>query len=256
VTARRARVVPDAGATEPNRVAAGESHCWDDLVGDEERIVLAGYSLHRSFESRRALLLIDLYNKAFGMRDEPLAQAVRSYPSSCGRAGWRALPVQRELLDRARRAGVPVVYTVAEPAHHRWGPATLRAGADRPGTGASAEWDDQIVAPLAPRDDDVVVSKTRASAFFATPLDSVLRRLGVEALVVAGETTSGCVRASVVDAFSLGFDVAVVEEATFDRSPASHKLNLFDMHCKYATVLPAESAYALLDDPRPAVLVP
>ena len=76
----------------------------------------------------------------------------------------------------------------------------------------------------------------------------------MEALIIAGQTTSGCVRASVVDAFSLGFDVAVVEEATFDRSPLSHKVNMFDMHCKYATAVTPAQATELLAEPGRAEL--
>jgi maleamate amidohydrolase len=65
-------------------------------------------------------------------------------------------------------------------------------------------------------------------------------------VIVAGETTSGCVRATVVDAYSLGFAVVVVEEATFDRSVLSHKVNLYDMHLKYASVVHLEEALELL----------
>jgi nicotinamidase-related amidase len=103
-------------------------------------------------------------------------------------------------------------------------------------------WASAIMDPLAPREDELVIDKARASAFFGTPIDAYLRRLGIDSLIVAGESTSGCVRATVVDAYSLGFDVMVVEEATFDRVSVSHKVNLFDMHHKYATVVSLEVA--------------
>ena len=83
----------------------------------------------------------------------------------------------------------------------------------------------------------VLRSKLRVVAFFGTPVTTWLRQLDADTLIVAGESTSGCVRASVVDAYSHGLKVAVVEEATFDRSLLSHKVNLFDMHLKYASVL-------------------
>lgn len=232
------------------RLETPDRHCWDDLIGEHERIAYQGYCGERQIRGRRALLLIDLYNRAFGEREEPLREAVRSTPSSCGPAGWRALPVLEELLARARRAHLPVIFTVSGPKSAAWGASTLRSTGD-PG---AADWGNQIVAPLAPRPDELVLAKARASVFFGTPLDAYLRRIGVEALVVAGETTSGCVRASVVDAYSLGFDVAVVEEGVFDRSPVSHKVNLFDMHCKYATVVPAATGYRLVSEPGAAVL--
>src|SRR6266852_2529428 len=84
-----------------------------------------------------------------------------------------------------------------------------------------------------PRPEDVVITKVRASAFFGTPLAAHLTQLGVQSVIVCGESTSGCVRASAVDAYSHGFHVTLVEECCFDRSPLSHKVNLFDMHHKY-----------------------
>ena len=82
--------------------------------------------------------------------------------------------------------------------------------------------------------------KERASAFAGTPLAAHLNELDVNGLIVCGESTSGCVRASVVDAYSAGFHVTVVEECVFDRSELSHKVNLFDMHHKYADVMVLE----------------
>ena len=83
----------------------------------------------------------------------------------------------------------------------------------------------------------MIIYKERASAFFGTPLIAHLKRRGVESLIVCGESTSGCVRASVVDAYSYGFHTVVVEEGCFDRSPLSHAINLFDVHHKYADVM-------------------
>src|SRR5207253_4350638 len=88
-----------------------------------------------------------------------------------------------------------------------------------------------------PEPSDVVILKQRASAFQGTPLFSHLSLLGVQSLIVCGESTSGCVRASAVDAYSNGFHVVVVEECCFDRSMLSHKVNLFDMHHKYTDVM-------------------
>src|SRR5882672_7959718 len=85
--------------------------------------------------------------------------------------------------------------------------------------------------------EDVVITKVRASAFFGTLLVAHLTQLGVNSVIVCGESTSGCVRASAVDVYSHGFHVTLVEECCFDRSPLSHKVNLFDMHHKYADVL-------------------
>ena len=92
-----------------------------------------------------------------------------------------------------------------------------------------------------------MVYKERASAFFGTPLIVHLRRLGVESLIICGESTSGCVRASTVDAYSTDSPMSLVEECTFDRSLLSHKVNLFDLHHKYADVMHVDEVIAHLE---------
>ncbi len=97
--------------------------------------------------------------------------------------------------------------------------------------------DFQIYHEFTPQPGEVVIYKQRASVFQGTPLMSHLQLIGTRSLIVCGESTSGCVRASVVDAYSSGFHVAVVEECTYDRSEHIHKVNLFDLHHKYADVM-------------------
>ena len=103
---------------------------------------------------------------------------------------------------------------------------------------------------FAPQASDIVIWKQRASAFQGTPLFSHLSLLGVQSLIVCGESTSGCVRASVVDAYSNGFHVSIVEECTFDRAELTHKVNLFDLHHKYSDVMHLEEVVAHLDGMR------
>jgi nicotinamidase-related amidase len=95
----------------------------------------------------------------------------------------------------------------------------------------------QIRAEFKPQAGDVVITKQRASAFCGTPIMAHLTQLGIQTVIVCGESTSGCVRASSVDAYSNGFHVVIVEECCFDRSMLSHKVNLFDLHHKYADVM-------------------
>jgi nicotinamidase-related amidase len=91
-----------------------------------------------------------------------------------------------------------------------------------------------------PRESETIIEKTKPSAFFGTPLLSYLVALGVDTLIVTGSTTSGCVRATVLDAFSNNFRTIVVEEGVFDRADLPHRANLFDMQSKYADVFPLE----------------
>ena len=106
------------------------------------------------------------------------------------------------------------------------------------------EWDrgNTIVEEIAPQKGDIVVRKQKPSAFFGTPLISMLNEVHADSVFVTGTTTSGCVRASVIDAFSYNFKVSVIEECVFDRGQASHKINLFDMAMKYADVISLKEA--------------
>jgi maleamate amidohydrolase len=104
-----------------------------------------------------------------------------------------------------------------------------------------------IVPELAPREDELVVRKTVPSAFFGTSLAAWLTHRGVQTLLVAGCVTSGCVRASVVDAMSLGFRPLVVSDCVGDRAIGPHDANLFDMQQKYAAVMTREEALAAIE---------
>jgi len=103
-----------------------------------------------------------------------------------------------------------------------------------------------IVDEISPLSSELVLRKTKPSAFHGTPLVSTLVYENVDTLLVIGCTTSGCVRATVVDAFSYGFSVMVVEDAVFDRAELSHAVNLFDMDFKYADVVPSHQALEYL----------
>tara|TARA_B100000282_G_scaffold248014_1_gene191762 strand:- start:82 stop:435 length:354 start_codon:yes stop_codon:yes gene_type:complete len=103
-----------------------------------------------------------------------------------------------------------------------------------------------------PKDGDLIIRKERASAFHSTPLVAHLTRLGVNSLIICGESTSGCVRASVVDAYSYGYHVTIAEECVFDRSAISHKVNLFDLHHKYADVMVLDEITAHLENAFPS----
>ena len=98
---------------------------------------------------------------------------------------------------------------------------------------------------IAPRGQDWVLAKTKASAFFQTSLTTYLTRQGVDTLVFCGVSTSGCVRATVVDGFSHGYQTFVVDECCFDRSEYAHAANLFDMQAKYAVVMSLDETEAM-----------
>ena len=164
-------------------------------------------------------------------------------------AGWNALPHIQRLLAAARQARIPVIHVTMlsdsgmldwNNSAHRDAPPRIdpkdSAALERKKRGA------EIVDEVKPIAGEVVLRKTAPSAFWGTPLAGHLTFHGIDTLLVAGETTSGCVRASVIDAVAHRYRVQVVEECVYDRHEAPHAINLFDMHAKYADVIPLSEA--------------
>jgi nicotinamidase-related amidase len=229
-----------------------QARVWDRFLTDNDKDAVRASSDRRvGFGHRPAVLLIDLYRWVFGDRPQPILEALPEWPGSCGMNGWNALPHIQRLLADARAAGLPVCHVTgldgagmpgwSEAIHHEGGRSTGRAVPDQR---ILRRYD--IVPEAAPIEGEVVLRKTAPSAFWGTPLMAELNRLDVDTLIVGGESTSGCVRASVVDAASYRFRVIVVEECVFDRHEAPHAINLFDMHQKYADVLPLDEVLAHL----------
>jgi nicotinamidase-related amidase len=207
-----------------------EDHCWKDIVDAEIIEIYEPYRREVYVGRNPAVLAIDLYNKAYQGGDRPVREVNRRYSGSCGENAWRAIEPTRLLLTAARKAGLPVIYTTRHA--HTGGVASTNRR-----MGQEAEELYHIKEEVAPIAGDLVIYKERASGFFGTPLIAHLRKIGADSLIILGESTSGCVRASTVDAYSYGFHSVVVEECTFDRSMLSHKVNLFDLHHKYADVM-------------------
>ena len=219
---------------------------WDDILTERDKEVFAksGYGKRQGYGQRPAVLVIDMNYNFVGDRPEPILKSVERFRNSCGEEGWEGVHRIRELLGEARRKHLPIFYTTAEERRNsaavgRWQGKNRRSSEDQ-----REEWakGNDIVAEIAPEDGDILVRKQKPSAFFGTALASMLNELHADSVLVTGCTTSGCVRASVIDAFSYNFKVSVVEECVFDRGQASHKINLFDMNAKYADIIPLKEA--------------
>jgi nicotinamidase-related amidase len=149
-------------------------------------------------------------------------------------------------VECARTVGVPVIFTVVELdpaalAGHLLHAKTPRIGILVKGSAWTAV-DDRL--PLRPG--DLIVSKQQASAFFGTDLAARLRGMGIDSVLLCGCVTSGCVRATAVDAAQHGFRAGVVREAVGDRSPLANEANLIDIDQRYGDVLTLESALGYL----------
>ena len=165
----------------------------------------------------------------------PFWQAIEEFPTSCGEQAWQAVSNIQKLLEEFRARGWPVLYPHVAPKQATDGGRLAQKVPTIMNIPAHGY---DFVEQVAPRSGDVLLPKKHPSAFFGTPLVSHLIDLQADTLVVTGCTTSGCVRSSVVDAFSLNFRVLVPEDAVYDRSSVSHAVNLFDMAEKYADVAP------------------
>lgn len=191
------------------------------------------------FGERPAILVIDMQN-------DFLDDGCFLY---LGPESQQVIPPIQRLLTLAREGGVPVIYT--QQIHRpdfadggRWADkftgfkeAGLREGT--PGV--------QIVDELEPQPGDLVVKKRRPSGFFQTDMDVYLRSLGVDTIILTGCTTSGCVRATALDAFSFNYRLVLPRECVADRAKEPHEANLFDINMKLGDVVPLAEVMAYLE---------
>ena len=221
-----------------------EDHCWRDIIAPDLIELYSHYARRTFVGPAPALLAIDLYELAYQGGNQPVPIVSRTFPSACGEYAWNAIEPTQRLFAAARRAGLPVFYTTSDT-RPLSSPGAVQATRRRGVPVDPALY--EIKGEFAPQAGDVVLTKTRASAFFGTPLVAHLTQMGIRTLILCGESTSGCVRASAVEAYSHGFHVVLVEECCFDRSLLSHKVNLFDMHHKYADVMSVAEVVEHLD---------
>jgi maleamate amidohydrolase len=199
---------------------------WRNLLPEDEREQFARGGFGRQVRpgTRPALVVVDMtrmmYDPAFSLAP---AEGAKAVVERCA-----------DLVTFAREQGWPVFWA-------RRGERTTpthRGGLDW-------KWDasgydpaaDEFAEPLIPRDDEVVVYKAKPSVFFETPLRSQLTFLGIDTTVLCGMSTSGCVRATALDAFSCNYRVLVIEEACGDRSRFAHDANLLDIDMKLGSVV-------------------
>lgn len=212
---------------------------WEDLLSEQDKQVItkAGYDKEgaSSWESRGLgespmVLVIDMQRLVVG-ENVPILEAVEEYRTAMGSIAWDAIEQMEPFLDYVRERDIPVTYTRVVPSSY-----------DDP-----EHPDLAIVDPVAPEEGDTVIDKSYASAFYGTDLLSRLIRRGTDTLVIVGNSTSGCVRATTVDAQSNGMKVLLPQECIFDRIEASHKIGLLDLWMKYAEVLEVDEVKQYLE---------
>jgi nicotinamidase-related amidase len=229
---------------------------WDAFLTEQDKahLAIAGEKGRYGFGRRAAVLSVDNYRKAVGDRPEPILEAVKTWPGSTGLAGWEALGNIERLLAAARAADIPVIHMTGLSAEESgmpgWGARLGGRHASRPKTPEELDRHRRrldIVEQAAPIDGEVVLKKVAPSSFFGTPLAAHLIGEGIDTLIVAGESVSGCVRATVVDGCSHRLNMIVVEECVYDRHESSRAINLFDMDQKYADVMALDEVLAWIE---------
>jgi len=201
----------------------------EHLAEMHEKLSARGFAGRVGFGERPAVLVVDLI-RAFTDERCPLASDLDAEVANT-----------RRILEAARAAGAPVVMSTSY-----YDPALAEAGLwsrkvpNNEWLVQDTEWV-EVDERLEPQDSDMLLVKKYASCFFGTDLVSRLVSRGVDTLIITGCTTSGCVRASAVDACSYGFHTIVVEDAVGDRAPLSHLTCLFDIDAKYADVVTTDA---------------
>ena len=219
---------------------------WDDILTDVEREVIKGYGQISTVGDRPALLVIDMQNEFVG-ENAPILESIKNHPSSIGHTAWEMIPRQVEILSLVRQTRIPLIFTRVLRTARSLPEGELDFGIAgkridrRSSTYDHGDWAMKIVEDLAPNlgEGEILLDKNYASCFYATPLLSYLIKFNIDTLFVMGLSTSGCVRATAVDASSMNFDVVVVEDCVTDRIQASHKASLLDIWMKYGEVWPA-----------------
>lgn len=231
--------LPTVGAV--TTAAPPPSSWWAPYVSDDDEKLYdrAGFGRSAGLGSRPALLVIDVQYRTVGHRRVPIEQAMEEYPTATGDRGWRAVDTIAGLLASAREAGVPVLFPHVAPKTETT-PGGFRGKSPSLASPDRAAYD--FVAEASPAPGEILVPKDHPSAFFATGLLTHLVQLGIDTVILSGCTTSGCVRASAVDAFSNGFRVGVVGDGVYDRTPTAHAVSLFDLSSKYADVIDGATA--------------
>lgn len=204
--------------------------------GDDLAANYAGsFDGHLPFGAQPALLIVD-FVMAYLDPASPLFAGVEDALAACER-----------MLTTARARHLPVIFTnvVYQPGGADGGLFYRKVPALKVFDRGSPLG--RFPPSLEPVAGERVISKQYASAFFGTGLDALLRGAGIDTLLIAGLSTSGCVRATALDALQHGFSPFVVREACGDRHPGPHEAALFDLQAKYAEVVTERQALALLD---------
>jgi maleamate amidohydrolase len=223
---------------------------WMKLIpeADVQTYLRGGLLADIKFGKRPALIVVDVIYGFTGSEGQTLEESIAEFSTACGPVSWETMPRIAQLIGLFRELNLPIVFTNSAAEDLGF---TGRTTKRKPRARDEVKYN-QFPPAIAPKDGEWVLGKTKASAFFQTPLTAYLVKQGVDTAVVCGVSTSGCVRATTVDAHSHGFTTFLIDDCCFDRSYFAHAANLFDMQAKYAAVISLDELAALLKPIRKA----
>ena len=217
---------------------------WEDALTEDDRKVLELRPPRKltGFGERPALLVIDMNRGAVG-EDRPIYEQLDRYPGACGNHAWATIPHMQRIIALAREAEIPVVYSrhIFRAIHG------MPRGEDPSFPYSELSPLSEIQPEVAMQPGDLLIEKERPSVFFQSGLIYVLLNKKVDSLIIIGNSTSGCVRATAIDALGYEFKVSIIEECVFDRIEMSHKASIFDLQFKYCDVVSVDHACEFLD---------
>jgi nicotinamidase-related amidase len=223
---------------------------WMKLIPEAELRTYqrGGFMAEINLGKRPALIVVDCTYGFTGSEGLTLEESIAEFSTACGPVSWETMPRIARLIGLFRELKLPIVFTCNEPYDVLYaGRATKR----KPRAKDETKFN-EFPPAIAPNSEEWVLAKTKASAFFHTPLSAYLIKRGIDTAVVCGVSTSGCVRATAVDSHSHGFTTFAIDDCCFDRSNFAHCANLFDLQAKYAAVVSLDELTALMQPMRKA----
>lgn len=201
---------------------------WDKFLTEQDKKMLAAQKKrpqppHAQFGERPAILVIDMNKGAIGP-DRPIWEVVDKLPGAMGDMAWAAIRHMEDILPKARAAGIPIVYS-----KHLFRETTGLKEAEPSSSYSSRNPLSEIQEEVAPQPGDLLVEKQRPSVFFQTGLIYMLLNKKIDNLILMGNSTSGCVRATAVDSQGYTFKTSLIEECVFDRIEFLHAASLFKL---------------------------
>jgi len=218
---------------------------WNELIPPHVQKLYQQYQTDPRMGTRPVLIVVDVYNAAYDGGNVPPEDICEEHHSGCGIYAYQAIKPTQELVELCRSKNIPIVWLTKDWKRYSTGVVSSRR-IFLEETDEELERKYSIFPEFDVRPEDKIVRKNKSSGFFQTELADYLNDLGCDTTIIAGISTSGCVRATTVDSWNHGYNPILVEETCFEANQISRAINLWDIHHKYGPVVSLETIKTLL----------